>query len=110
MVNFLEVNMAKRRSLDRLSVKHAEYFKKYFDLFIKFAPSRSFNIKQSYSKGFIEKKAKNRIDSQKFYDSIKKELTERHLDPVTWSQWQKADASNFAQITQSGLRPMHQST
>ena len=73
----LEVNMAKRRSLDRLSVKHAEHFKKYFDLFIKFAPSRSFNIKQSYSKGFIEKKAANRIDSQKFYDSIKKELLKK---------------------------------
>ena len=87
--------MAKRRSLDRLSVKHAEHFKKYFDLFIKYAPSRSFNIKQSYTKGFIEKKAANRIDAQKFYDSIKKELTERHLDPVMWSQWQKADSKKF---------------
>ncbi len=87
--------MAKRRSLDRLSVKHAEHFKKYFDLFVKFAPSRSFNIKQSYSKGFIEKKTKNRIDSQKFYNSIKKELTERHLDPVLWSNWQKADGKQF---------------
>ena len=87
--------MAKRRSLDRLSVKHAEHFKKYFDLFIKYAPSRSFNIKQNYLKGFIEKKSANRIDSQKFYDSIKKELTERHLDPVLWSNWQKADEKRF---------------
>lgn len=102
--------MAKRRSLDRLSVKHAEHFKKYFDLFIKYAPSRSFNIKQSYTKGFIEKKAANRIDSQKFYDSIKKELTERHLDPVAWSNWQKLMKSNFAQIIRFGSPRMHQST
>ncbi len=74
----------------RLSHEYPEQFARYMELFVNYSPKKTFNIKETYTSGFLMRKRKNNDSPLPLFPQLASETVERHLDAKRWSDWKRS--------------------